>query len=111
MDLTVAYFPNGNYYIGYYGTTNDWDNYLRYVNPDGVQMSHLITIGSDLYMEYMGIWIMVMVMHHTVLIHMLAHFCDSRSALWSFRGIFFPVYVRLLRDNEYKVRIAAILIM
>ncbi|KAJ0592735.1 hypothetical protein HanHA300_Chr03g0088651 [Helianthus annuus] len=91
MDLTVAYFPNGNYYIGYYGTTNDWDNYLRYVNPDGVQMSHLITIGSDLYMEYMGIWIMVMVMHHTVLIHMLAHFCDSRSALWSFSNLLISV--------------------
>ncbi|KAJ0680569.1 putative RNA recognition motif domain, nucleotide-binding alpha-beta plait domain superfamily [Helianthus annuus] len=41
MDLTVAYFPNGNYYRGYYGTTNDWDNYSRYVNPDGVHMSHV----------------------------------------------------------------------
>ncbi|KAM0061499.1 hypothetical protein Hdeb2414_s0004g00136851 [Helianthus debilis subsp. tardiflorus] len=74
------------------------------VNPDGVHMSHLITIGSDLYMEYMGIWIMVMVMHYMVLIHMLAHFCDS----WR---DYFPVYVRLLRDNKSKVRIAAIMII
>ncbi|KAI3791252.1 hypothetical protein L2E82_04956 [Cichorium intybus] len=45
MDPAVAYFPNGYastayYYGGYDGTTNDWDDYSRYLNPDGVDMSH-----------------------------------------------------------------------
>ncbi|KAI3823157.1 hypothetical protein L1987_04589 [Smallanthus sonchifolius] len=45
MDPTVAYFPNGYassayYYGGYDGTTNGWDDYSRYVNPDGVDPSH-----------------------------------------------------------------------
>ncbi|KAJ0441210.1 putative RNA recognition motif domain, nucleotide-binding alpha-beta plait domain superfamily [Helianthus annuus] len=29
------------FFLGYYGTTNDWDNYSRYVNPDGVHISHV----------------------------------------------------------------------
>ncbi|KAL7596167.1 hypothetical protein Lser_V15G29372 [Lactuca serriola] len=45
MDPTVAYYPNGYpspayYYGGYEGATNEWDDYSRYVNPDGVDMSH-----------------------------------------------------------------------
>ncbi|XP_023741916.1 YTH domain-containing protein ECT4 [Lactuca sativa] len=44
MDPTMAYYPNGYasayYYGGYDGTTNDWDDYSRYVNPDGVDLSH-----------------------------------------------------------------------
>ncbi|KVH90942.1 YTH domain-containing family protein 3-like [Cynara cardunculus var. scolymus] len=44
MDPAVAYFPNGYpstayYYGGYDGTTTDWDEYSRYVNSDGVDMT------------------------------------------------------------------------
>ena len=28
-------------FLGYDGTTNDWDDYSRYINPDGVDMSHV----------------------------------------------------------------------
>ncbi|KAJ0730259.1 putative YTH domain-containing protein [Helianthus annuus] len=50
MDPTVAYFPNGYYYGGYDGTANDWDNYSRYVNPDGVDMTH--GVYGDMYHGY-----------------------------------------------------------
>jgi len=50
MDPAVAYFPNGYYYGGYDGTANDWDNYSRYVNPDGVDMSH--GVYGDMYHGY-----------------------------------------------------------
>ncbi|KAJ0549137.1 putative YTH domain-containing protein [Helianthus annuus] len=50
MDPTVAYFPNGYYYGGYDGTANDWDNYSRYVNPDGVDMAH--GVYGDMYHGY-----------------------------------------------------------
>ncbi|XP_024985182.1 YTH domain-containing family protein 2-like [Cynara cardunculus var. scolymus] len=58
MDPTVAYFPNyastAYYYGGYDGTTNDWDDYSRYVNPDGVDMSHGVygDNGSLMYHGY-----------------------------------------------------------
>ncbi|KAL7597328.1 hypothetical protein Lser_V15G29367 [Lactuca serriola] len=55
MDPTVAYFPNGYastayYYGGYDGTTNDWDDYSRYLNPDGVDMSHGVYGDNGSYM-------------------------------------------------------------
>jgi len=43
MDPTVCYLPNGYasyYYGGYDGTGNEWDDYSRYMNPDGVEMPH-----------------------------------------------------------------------
>lgn len=59
MDPTVAYFPSGYpstayYYGGYDGTTNDWDDYSRYLNPDGVDMSHGVygDNGSFMYNGY-----------------------------------------------------------
>ncbi|CAA0841571.1 evolutionarily conserved C-terminal region 2 [Striga hermonthica] len=43
MDPTVCYVPNGAYPPAayYYGGLdgNDWENYARYVNPDGVEMT------------------------------------------------------------------------
>ncbi|KAK6235744.1 hypothetical protein SCA6_011081 [Theobroma cacao] len=43
MDPTMCYLPNGYpsayYYGGFEGTGNDWDEYSRYVNPDGVDMT------------------------------------------------------------------------
>ncbi|XP_071726472.1 YTH domain-containing protein ECT4-like isoform X2 [Rutidosis leptorrhynchoides] len=54
MDPTVAYFPNyastAYYYPGYDGATNDWDDYSRYLNSDGVDMSH--GVYSDMYHGY-----------------------------------------------------------
>ncbi|KAH0784850.1 hypothetical protein KY290_004448 [Solanum tuberosum] len=42
MDPTVCYVPNGytstTYYYGYDGSGSEWEDYLRYVNPDGVEM-------------------------------------------------------------------------
>ncbi|KAA8542954.1 hypothetical protein F0562_024106 [Nyssa sinensis] len=43
MDPTMFYLPNSYpstpyYYGGYDGTTNEWDDYSRYLNPDGVEM-------------------------------------------------------------------------
>ncbi|KAK4258265.1 hypothetical protein QN277_007734 [Acacia crassicarpa] len=44
MDPTMCYLPNGYpstayYYGGYEGTGNEWDDYSRYVNQDGVEMT------------------------------------------------------------------------
>ncbi|KAJ4970073.1 hypothetical protein NE237_003172 [Protea cynaroides] len=44
VDPTMCYLPNGYpstayYYGGYDGSINEWDEYPRYVNPDGVEMS------------------------------------------------------------------------
>ncbi|XP_042517804.1 YTH domain-containing protein ECT4-like [Macadamia integrifolia] len=44
VDPTMCYLPNGYpstayYYGGYDGPINEWDDYSRYVNPDGVEMS------------------------------------------------------------------------
>ncbi|KAL0436760.1 UNVERIFIED_CONTAM: YTH domain-containing protein ECT2 [Sesamum radiatum] len=44
MDPTMCYLPNGYpstayYYGGYDGTTNEWEDYTRYVNQDGVEMT------------------------------------------------------------------------
>ncbi|KAK9072532.1 hypothetical protein SSX86_008966 [Deinandra increscens subsp. villosa] len=81
MDPTVAYFPNGyassayyygafynfnqskqivakilvdNAILGYDGTTTGWDDYSRYVNPDGVDTSHGVygDNGSIMYPGY-----------------------------------------------------------
>lgn len=43
VDPTMCYLPNGYpstayYYGGYDGPINEWDDYPRYVNPDGVEM-------------------------------------------------------------------------
>ncbi|KAL8245574.1 hypothetical protein R6Q59_011832 [Mikania micrantha] len=54
MDPTVAYFSNGYipayYYGAYDGTTNGWDDYSRYVHPEGVDMSH--GVYGDMYHGY-----------------------------------------------------------
>ncbi|XP_076915735.1 YTH domain-containing protein ECT4-like [Bidens hawaiensis] len=51
MDPAVAYFPNypstAYYYGGYDGATNDWSDYSRYVNPEGVDLSH--GVYGDMY--------------------------------------------------------------
>ncbi|PNY08947.1 cipk1 interacting protein ect2 [Trifolium pratense] len=42
MDPTMCYLPNGYpsyYYGGYDGTASDWDDYSRYMNPDGVDLT------------------------------------------------------------------------
>lgn len=44
MDPSMCYVPNAaypSYYFGgaYDGTSNEWDDYSRYVNPDGVDMN------------------------------------------------------------------------
>ncbi|KAK1435243.1 hypothetical protein QVD17_01004 [Tagetes erecta] len=59
MDPTLAYFPNGYassgyYYGGYDAATNGWDDYSRYVNPDGVDGSHGVygDNGSIMYPGY-----------------------------------------------------------
>ncbi|XP_022753498.1 uncharacterized protein LOC111301794 isoform X2 [Durio zibethinus] len=43
MDLAMCYLPNSYpsayYYGGIDGTGNEWDEYSRYVNPDGVDMT------------------------------------------------------------------------
>lgn len=59
MDPAMCYLPNGYastayYYGGYDGTTNEWDDYSRYVNPDGVEMSHGVygDNGSLMYHGY-----------------------------------------------------------
>ena len=44
MDPTLCYLPNGYpstayYYGGYDGTGNEWDDYSRYVNTEGVDMT------------------------------------------------------------------------
>ncbi|GFP95647.1 yth domain-containing family protein 2 [Phtheirospermum japonicum] len=42
MDPTVCYVPNGypSYYFGGYdGSANDWEDYTRYVNSEGVEMT------------------------------------------------------------------------
>ena len=41
MDPSVCYVPNGyssHYYGGYDGTTNEWEDYLRYMNSEGVKI-------------------------------------------------------------------------
>ncbi|KAK1435242.1 hypothetical protein QVD17_01003 [Tagetes erecta] len=53
MDPTVAYFPSAYpspayYYGGFDGTANDWNDYSRYVNSDGADMSHGV-YGGDMY--------------------------------------------------------------
>ncbi|XP_071698051.1 YTH domain-containing protein ECT4-like [Rutidosis leptorrhynchoides] len=54
MDPTVAYYPNyaspAYYYPGFDGTTNDWDDYSRFVNSDGVDLSH--GVYGDMYHGY-----------------------------------------------------------
>ncbi|KAI3706290.1 hypothetical protein L6452_23923 [Arctium lappa] len=59
MDPAVAYFPNNYaspayFYGGYDGASNDWDDYSRYVNPDGVDLSHGVygDNGSLMYPGY-----------------------------------------------------------
>lgn len=44
IDPSLCYLPNGYpstayYYGGYDGTGNEWDDYSRYVNPEGVEMT------------------------------------------------------------------------
>ncbi|XP_022754373.1 uncharacterized protein LOC111302799 isoform X2 [Durio zibethinus] len=42
MDPTVCYLPSGYpsaFYYGFDGTGNEWDEYSRYVNPEGVDMT------------------------------------------------------------------------
>lgn len=43
VDPSMCYLPNGYpstaFYYGYDGIGNDWEDYTRYVNPDGVEMS------------------------------------------------------------------------
>ncbi|XP_075515920.1 YTH domain-containing protein ECT4-like [Primulina tabacum] len=44
MDPTMCYLPSGYpspayYYSGYDGSANDWDEYNRFVNPDGSEIS------------------------------------------------------------------------
>ncbi|KAH6811296.1 evolutionarily conserved C-terminal region 2 [Perilla frutescens var. frutescens] len=44
MDPTMCYLPNGYastayYFSGYDGSANEWDDYSRYVNQDGVDMT------------------------------------------------------------------------
>ncbi|XP_016579321.1 YTH domain-containing protein ECT4 isoform X2 [Capsicum annuum] len=43
MDPTLCYVPNGYpstaYYYGYDGSGNEWEDYSRYVNSDGVDMT------------------------------------------------------------------------
>ena len=42
MDPSMCYVPNGYssyYYGGYDGTTNEWEDYSRYMNLEGVEMS------------------------------------------------------------------------
>ncbi|XP_021714930.1 uncharacterized protein LOC110682894 isoform X2 [Chenopodium quinoa] len=41
MDPSLCYLPNTYpyYYGGYDGSCNDWDDYSRYMNQDGVEMS------------------------------------------------------------------------
>ncbi|XP_024200185.1 YTH domain-containing protein ECT2 isoform X3 [Rosa chinensis] len=43
MDQSFSYLPNGYpstaYYYGGYDGTGDWDDYSRYVNPEGVDMT------------------------------------------------------------------------
>jgi hypothetical protein len=44
VDPTMCYFPNGYpsaayYYGGYDGNHNDWEDFTRYVNQDGVEMT------------------------------------------------------------------------
>ncbi|XP_076884897.1 YTH domain-containing protein ECT4-like [Bidens hawaiensis] len=58
MDPTVAYFPNAYasspyYYGGYDGTTNGWEDYSRYLNPEGVDTSHGV-YGDNGSMMYPG---------------------------------------------------------
>ena len=41
MDPSVCYVPNGYssyYYGGYDGTTNEWEDYSRYMNLEGVEI-------------------------------------------------------------------------
>ncbi|MFS7916246.1 putative YTH domain-containing protein [Helianthus anomalus] len=59
MDPTVAYFPNGYassayYYGGYDGAANGWEDYSRYITPDGVDASHGVygDNGSIMYPGY-----------------------------------------------------------
>lgn len=43
MDPSMCYLPNGYtsyYYGGYDGTGNDWDDYSRYMNQEGVEVPH-----------------------------------------------------------------------
>lgn len=56
MDPNMCYMPNyaSYYYGGYDGTANDWDDYSRYVNPDGVDMTQGVygENGSLMYHGY-----------------------------------------------------------
>ncbi|KAK9290085.1 hypothetical protein L1049_008249 [Liquidambar formosana] len=53
IDPNMCYLPSGYpstayYYGGYDGQGNEWEDYSRYVNPDGVEMPHV----SSLYFMY-----------------------------------------------------------
>ncbi|KAL8099411.1 YTH domain-containing protein ECT4 [Apium graveolens] len=56
MDPNMCYMPNyaSYYYGGYDGTANDWDDYSRYMNPDGVDMTQGVygENGSVMYHGY-----------------------------------------------------------
>ncbi|KAK7247261.1 hypothetical protein RIF29_42141 [Crotalaria pallida] len=59
VDPTLCYLPNGYastayYYGGFDGTGNDWDDYSRYLSPDGVDMTSGVygDNGSLLYHGY-----------------------------------------------------------
>ncbi|GLT26968.1 hypothetical protein SLA2020_020020 [Shorea laevis] len=39
VDPAMCYLPNGYPSAFYYGGSNDWDEYTRYMNPDGVDMT------------------------------------------------------------------------
>ncbi|KAF5725534.1 Evolutionarily conserved C-terminal region 2 isoform 2 [Tripterygium wilfordii] len=59
-DQSMCYLQNGYqsayYYGGYNGTGNEWDDYTRYVNPDGVEMTNGVygENGSVLYHHGFG---------------------------------------------------------
>ncbi|XP_042429999.1 YTH domain-containing protein ECT2-like isoform X1 [Zingiber officinale] len=52
MDASMCYLPNGYnsslYYGGYDGSMTEWEDYPRYVNPDGVELPPLGVYG-DMY--------------------------------------------------------------
>ncbi|XP_031475415.1 YTH domain-containing protein ECT2-like [Nymphaea colorata] len=55
MDPNVCYVPHGYssyYYGGYDGSMNEWEDYSRYVNPDGVEMPTHRVYGDNGSMMY-----------------------------------------------------------
>ncbi|XP_074564826.1 LOW QUALITY PROTEIN: YTH domain-containing protein ECT2-like [Curcuma longa] len=52
MDASMCYLPNGYssslYYGGYDGSVTEWEDYPRYVNPDGVELPPIGVYG-DMY--------------------------------------------------------------